>query len=205
MNECTRQTGIERLNSIELAVRSWLEQVVIGLNLCPFAGTPYRNGLVRIAISAAATGENLLTDLQNELLRIRATHSHDLETTLLVIPEMLADFGDFNQFLDDVEVLLRRGQWEGECQVASFHPHYQFVGTAPNDPGNLTNRSPWPILHIIRESSIDRALAEFPDPAQIPETNIRRMQSLSAMERERYFPWLSNVKGAIQESNRASR
>lgn len=178
------------MEPIERQVRQWLEQVVIGLNLCPFAGVPYRSGRVRITVSPAATSKDLLVQLQNELLLLRETPRESLETTLLVVPGMLAGFDDYNQFLDQVDSLLRQDGWEEGYQVASFHPQYRFAETETNDPGNLTNRSPWPILHILREVSIDEALAEYPEPESIPEGNIELMNSLSPSEIHRYFPWL---------------
>jgi len=175
---------------VERQVRQWLEAVVIGLNLCPFAGTPYRNGQVRIAVSHAATEETLLATLQNELLLIDGTPGTAVETTLLVMAGILGDFDAYNQFLAEVDRLLRKEGWEGKYQVASFHPRYQFLGTKEDDASNLTNRSPWPILHIIREASIDRALSDYPEPETIPVRNIEKMQALSPEERRDFFPWL---------------
>jgi hypothetical protein len=103
---------------------------------------------------------------------------------------MLADFEDYNQFLDLVDLWLQQFGWEGEIQVASFHPDYQFADTEPDDAGNLTNRSPWPLLHMIREESLEHALAHFPDPEGIPERNVLRMEQLSEAERKRLFPYL---------------
>ena len=177
--------------TVEQQVRQWLEQVVIGLNLCPFAGAPYRNGLVRIAVSQATTEEALLADLHSELERIDETPAAVLETTLLVVAGMLADFDAYNEFLTPVETLLRQGGCEGKYQIATFHPQYRFRGTRADDAGNLTNRSPWPILHIIREASITQALSEYSDAAAIPDRNIARMQSLTPPELLEYFPWLA--------------
>ena len=174
----------------EREIRQWLEQVVIGLNLCPFAGGPFRNGLVRITISHATTEEALLADLRGELERLDATPSATLETTLLAVVDMLSDFEDYNQFLDQVDYLLGLEGWEGVYQVATFHPHYRFAKTKANDPGNLTNCSPWPILHIIREASIDQALSEYPDPNKIPARNIQQMKSLTPEQIKALFPWL---------------
>lgn len=178
------------MEAVEREIRQWLEQVVIGLNLCPFAGGPYRNGLVRIAISQATTEAALLADLRVELERLDATPGTSLETTLLVVVNMLSDFEDYNQFLDQVDYLLGLEGWEGVYQVASFHPHYRFAKTRANDPGNLTNRSPWPILHVIREASIDAALRDYSDPENIPLRNIERMKSLTTEEIQALFPWL---------------
>jgi hypothetical protein len=179
------------MDPVEQQVRQWLEQVVIGLNLCPFAGVPYHNGLVRIAVSHATTEEGLLAELHRELALIDRTPASGLETTLLVVTGMLADFDAYNDFLTPVEFLLRQEGWEGKYQVASFHPRYRFRGTRDDDAGNLTNRAPWPILHIIREASITQALFDYADPEAIPERNIARMQSLTAEERRDFFPWLA--------------
>ena len=180
------------MDDIKAQIQQWLEQVVIGLNLCPFAGAPFRNGQVRIVVSQATADADLLADLQRELTLIDHTPATTLETTLVVVANMLTAFEDYNQFLDEVDILLRRGGWEGRYQVASFHPQYRFEGTAPDDSGNLTNRSPYPILHIIREASIDQAVAEYPGVDDIPERNIEKMHSLTADDRRRYFPWLNH-------------
>ena len=176
--------------AIEQQVRNWLERVVIGLNLCPFAGLPYRNGQVRIAVSQAATEAALLAELQHELALIDQTPRAQLETTLLVATAMLADFDAYNEFLTSVDALLRDEGWEGKQQIATFHPQYRFRGMRVDDPGNLTNRSPWPILHILREASITQALADYDDPETIPERNIGKMHSLTDHETHNYFPWL---------------
>ncbi len=178
------------MNPVEQQVRQWIERVVVGLNLCPFAGAPFRDGLVRIVVSPAVTRESLLAELQSELVLIDETPATTIETTLLVVTGMLADFGAYNDFLSDVEDLLRDGDWEGEYQVASFHPQYRFQRTKAGDAGNLTNRAPWPILHILREASIETALADYPQPESIPERNIQTMKSLSPEERRELFPWL---------------
>jgi len=180
------------MNPIEREIRSWLEQVVIGLNLCPFAGAPYRNDQVRIVLSDAETEQALLAELQQELERIDEVAPHEIETTLLVATKVLAEFDDYNQFLDEVDDLLVRGGWEGVYQVASFHPRYQFAGTEAADVGNFTNRAPRPILHIIRESSIDRALEDYSNPEAIPDRNIQQMQSLTPQEIRDLFPWLAD-------------
>jgi hypothetical protein len=178
------------MESVEYQVRQWLEQVVIGLTLCPFAGTPYRNDQIRISVSQAATEEMLLAHLESELVLIDGTPATALETTLLVVAGMLTDFDSYNQFLTEVDALLRQGRWEGKYQVASFHPRYRFRGMKEDDVGNLTNRSPWPILHIVREASIDRARSDYPEIVTIPQRNIRKMESLIPKERRDLFPWV---------------
>ncbi|MDI3513646.1 MAG: uncharacterized protein PWP40_875 [Rhodocyclaceae bacterium] len=171
-------------------VEQWLDEVVIGLDLCPFAARPRREKRVRIAVSHATTPEALLDDLQAELERLADTPVAELETTLLAIPDMLEDFADYNDFLDAVDLWVEQFGWEGELQVASFHPQYQFADTEADDPGNLTNRSPWPLLHIIREESLEKAIEHHPDVDGIPERNIARMKALTAEERARLFPYL---------------
>lgn len=171
-------------------VRNWLQQVVIGLNLCPFASRPTRAGLVRMVVSAARDEESLLDDLQRELELLESCPAEELETTLMIVPHMLEDFDDYNQFLNWVDQLIVRRDWEGEFQVATFHPQYQFAGTEPEDAENLTNRSPYPLLHLLREESLEQMLERYPDSDAIPEANIRRMNQLTVEEKQRLFPYL---------------
>ncbi len=181
---------METPEQVETAVRRWLEELVIGLDLCPFAGQPYRDGRVRIMVTDAANEQTLLEDLQLELIRLRDTPAAELETTVMVLADIFPEFEDYNQFLDPVDALLEQFGWVGEFQVASFHPQYQFADTAPEAAENLTNRSPYPLLHIIREASLEKALASYPHPERIPERNILKMRELSAADRRRYFPYL---------------
>jgi hypothetical protein len=171
-------------------VQHWLDRVVVGLNLCPFAAEPNRKGQIKIYVSTARTEEALLTDLQTELRELDRRSPTDLETTLLVVPYMLQDFEAYNTFLALVDALLQTFGWEGEYQVASFHPNYCFADTEPDDPENLTNRSPYPILHILREASISKALDAYADPDQIPAKNIQTVQHLSPEQQRSLFPHL---------------
>jgi len=175
------------MNEIESAVRQWLDRVVIGLNLCPFAARPVRAGQLRVFVSAATTELDLLTDLQLELARLDETPPEQLETTLVVAPQMLADFLDYNDFLDRADELLQSFEWDGTYQVASFHPQYQFAGTGPDDPENLSNRSPYPMLHLLREDSVEAAVDAHPDVDGIPEANIRRLRELTPEQRKELF------------------
>jgi hypothetical protein len=160
--------------------RCWLENVVLKHNLCPFAHKPFKGGQIRYVVTDSARPEYLLEDLQQELERLRATPVEEVETTLLIHPGTLEDFLDYNDFLDIVDALLVDGGFEGEFQVASFHPDYQFEGTRPDDAENYTNRSPWPMLHLIREASLEQAVASYPDVDAIPERNIETMNALGA-------------------------
>jgi len=158
--------------------RAWVERVVIGLKLCPFAPVPALQGLIRYAISDAESPAALLKDLATELQRLVATPPEELETTLLIHPQVLQDFQDFNDFLELADELLRMLGLEGEIQIASFHPQYQFAGTEPDDIGNATNRSPYPTLHLLREQSIARAVDSFGDTDSISVANLATLEKL---------------------------
>lgn len=158
--------------------RAWVERVVIGLKLCPFAPAPALKGLIRYATTDAETPEDLLEDLATELQRLVASPPAEVETTLLIHPRVLRDFRDFNDFLGVADELLRMLGLDGEIQIASFHPHYQFAGTEPDDIGNATNRSPYPTLHLLREESIARAVDSFGDTRSISTTNLETLEKL---------------------------
>lgn len=175
---------------IEQQVRNWLEQVVIGLNLCPFASKPYQAQQIRFAVTACQEQETLLIELALELTRLSQKEPCEIETTLLIIPNMLESFEVYNQFLNHVDALIEQLNYQGIFQVASFHPNYQFGGTQPEDAENLTNRAPYPILHLIREASLERVLKHYPNPEQIPENNIHRVSNLTEQERLALFPYL---------------
>ncbi|RFA27236.1 hypothetical protein CAI21_15435 [Alkalilimnicola ehrlichii] len=163
---------------VEAQTREWVARVVVGLNLCPFAGRPLASGQVRFRVSEAETAETLLEDLQAELAWLDAQPPEETETSLLIVPHMLADFHDYNDFLALADMLLERFGWEGRFQIASFHPHYQFADTQPDAPENYTNRSPWPMLHLLREDSLEQVLRHYPEPEQIPLRNIETMNRL---------------------------
>lgn len=156
----------------------WLERAVIGLNLCPFAKSVFVRKQVRYALSAARTADELLDELANELNRLRDTPPAELDTTLLIHPLAMTDFLDYHFFLAEVDALNRKLDFDGVFQIASLHPQYEFAGSEPDDIANFTNRSPYPTLHLLRESSIDRAVAAFPDAASIFERNIETMEKL---------------------------
>jgi len=165
---------------VEADVRRWLERAVIGLNLCPFAKAVYARNQVRIVVSDASTERALLEQLGEEMALLRDTPAGQVDTTLLVHPQVLGDFLDFNDFLDDADALVEALDLDGVLQVASFHPHYQFAGTKPDDAVNLTNHAPYPILHLLREDSVDRAVAAYPEPDSIIERNVAAMQELGS-------------------------
>lgn len=157
-----------------LAVRRWVESVVIEFSLCPFAKRELIANRVRFVVTDASSEADLLESLESELELLGCTPS--IETTLLIHPNVLTDFLDYNQFLDDADRLLVQMQLEGVYQIASFHPDYQFAGTEADDAENFTNRSPYPILHLLREESLANAIARTADVDQIPLRNIETMK-----------------------------
>lgn len=160
------------------ATRRWLERAVIGLNLCPFAKAVHVKKQVRFVLSDARDVDALRAALERELLHLRDTPADAVDTTLLVHPHVLQDFVDYNDFLDVADATVRRLGLEGTLQVASFHPDYVFAGEAADDPSNCTNRAPYPTLHLLREASIDRAVAAYPDPGVIVERNVATLRRL---------------------------
>jgi uncharacterized protein len=178
-----RQREVKGAATSDLALaetRAWVERAVIGLCLCPFARAPQVKGLVRYVVSEASDTATLLAGLIEELQLLAGEPAERVETTLLIHPHVLTDFADYNEFLAVAEAALVEVELEGVLQIASFHPRYQFAGTAPGDLGNATNRSPYPTLHLLREASIERALAAFPQPEAIFEANIATLERLGA-------------------------
>ncbi|WP_166269026.1 DUF1415 domain-containing protein [Marinobacter caseinilyticus] len=158
--------------------RQWLERAVIGLNLCPFARAPYLRGQVRFDVSKASTAEDLLEDLVTALQHLSAADPKQTETTLLVHPYVLLDFIDFNDFLAVADATIEALHLEGVVQIASFHPDYQFAGSNVHDIDNYTNRSPYPILHLLRESSVEQAMESMEDTNALYEANIATLNKL---------------------------
>ncbi len=158
--------------------RRWLERAVIGLNLCPFAKSVHVKGQVHYAVSAARNAERLLDDLIFELKALLALHASARDTTLLIAPDCLVNFLDFNDFLTQADQTLVNLELDGVIQIASLHPDYQFAGTDVDDITNFTNRSPYPTLHLLREDSIDRAVQAFPAAETIYEVNMQTMEQL---------------------------
>ena len=160
------------------ATRHWLERAVIGLNLCPFANAVHAGGRIHWVVSAARDEQTLRGDLVTELQTLVAADETQLETSLLIHPQVLRDFGDYNDFLDLADAAVAELALTDVIQLASFHPDYQFAGTDPTDIENCTNRSPYPMLHLLRQSSVSRAVAAVPDTDRIFERNIETMPCL---------------------------
>ena len=173
MNEISPPPQIEIADTVR-----WLERAVIGLNLCPFAKAPHVKGQIHYAVSEAKGLEGLRDELIEQLQALAAMPAEERETVLLIVPHMLRDFLDFNDFLDEADGVLQELDMEGEFQIASFHPDFQFADTEPDDITNFTNRSPYPTLHLLREERIDRAVEAFPEAEMIYETNMATMEKL---------------------------
>ena len=160
--------------------RAWVEHAVVGLNLCPFAKAPMVKGQIRYVVSDAADPRVLLDELCAQMKALVAADPALIETTLLIHPNVLGDFLDFNDFLDAADAALEELGLDGVLQIASFHPHYQFEGTEPDDVSNASNRSPYPTLHLLREASVDRAVEAFPEAEAIFENNLHTLEALGA-------------------------
>jgi hypothetical protein len=158
--------------------RRWLERAVIGLNLCPFAKAVHARRQVHFAVSQGSDFAAVLEDLEAEAGALLAHAPEQRDTTLLVVPGGFDEFLLFNELVRQGDRLLARCKWEGVLQLASFHPAFVFAGAGEDDISNCSNRSPWPTLHLLREESIDRAVAAFPDAARIYETNIETLRKL---------------------------
>ncbi|HKB83363.1 MAG TPA: DUF1415 domain-containing protein [Burkholderiales bacterium] len=169
------QPGAEE---VVIATRTWLERAVIGLNLCPFAKTVHLHDRIRYFVSDARSPARLLEDLMAELRALDDADPAQCETTLLIHPRVLADFIDYNDFLGQADDAVSELGLEGVIQVASFHPRYQFEDAGPDDIGNYTNRSPYPMLHLLRESSVERAVTTYPDATAIYRKNIDTLRRL---------------------------
>ena len=169
---------METAEEILAATKQWLEKAVIGLNLCPFAKAVYVKDQIRYVVSQTVSPEALLAELTSELRALAAADPEETDTTLLIHPRVLANFLDYNEFLGVADAAVAELGLEGVLQIASFHPRYQFAGSDADDLANYTNRSPYPMLHLLREASVDRAVTAFPEAAEIYERNIATLRLL---------------------------
>lgn len=156
----------------------WLERAVIGLNLCPFAKGVHAKGQIHYVVSHATDSREVLQELARELEALAESSPEKRDTTLLMVPGCFADFLEFNDFLEAVDGLVDALDLGGILQVASFHPHFQFAGTEPDDVTNCTNQAPYPTLHLLRESSIEQAVQAFPEAETIYERNMQVLQDM---------------------------
>lgn len=165
-------------HAIIAATQAWIEKAVIGLNLCPFAKAVYVKQQIRYVVSTTKEVEALVAEIESELQALQVADPTQIDTTLIIIPDMLSDFLDYNDFLSVADNLLEDLELDGEIQIASFHPDYQFADAAADDIENYTNRSPYPILHLLREASIERAVDAFPEAEMIFEKNMETLRKL---------------------------
>ncbi len=174
------------------ATQHWFDTVVLGLNLCPFAHRPARKKQIHFAVSEAVDEDSLMTHLLDEIRELEQCNATQRETTLVITPRLLKDFYDYQFFLSEAQRQLKNHGWVGVFQLASFHPEYCFAGSQPEDLSNLTNRAPFPIIHILREESLTEILENVDNSDEIPANNIVRINKLSTEEREALFFYLEN-------------
>lgn len=160
------------------ATKQWLLSAVIGLNLCPFAKSVYVKEQIKYVVSAAATDEQVLEELEFELSALYESDPAQHDTTLLIVPQHFEDFFEFNYFLTRAGRVLKRARLVSVVQIASFHPQFQFGDREANDIENYTNRAPYPILHLLREDSVEKAVAAFPEASDIYERNQALLRSM---------------------------
>jgi hypothetical protein len=172
----------------DAGTRLWLERAVIGLNLCPFAKAVYHKRQIRYAVTAACSADELLAELAHELQTLERANADELDTTLLIHPLVMTDFIDYQFFLAEADALVKNLGVNGVIQIAGLHPGYEFAGSAPDDIDNYTNRAPYPTLHLLRETSVDRAVAAFPDAAEIFDKNIATLRRLGHQGWQQLWP-----------------
>lgn len=175
--------------TILATTKHWLTRAVIGLNLCPFAKSVYVKEQIRYVIVRSHADQDILQELESELLFLAESDPDKIDTTLLILPEALSDFLEYNDFLHRADRVLKRKRLIGVLQIASFHPHYQFSDSEPDAIENFTNRAPYPILHLLREASIEKAVEAFPDAATIYERNQETMRRLGQTG---WNQWMAN-------------
>ncbi|MDH5377138.1 MAG: DUF1415 domain-containing protein [Gammaproteobacteria bacterium] len=164
-------------NKIVLQTKAWLQGFVIKHSLCPFAAKPFKEDRIRYAVSAANNVDELVDYLIDEILKLKEADPEELETSLVIVPDMFNDFLDYNEFLDVADALIEELQVDGIIQIASFHPQYQFADLEQDDVRNYTNRSPYPMFHLIREDSIEKARGQM-DVDAIPDRNMELLLEL---------------------------
>jgi hypothetical protein len=160
--------------------KNWVEEIVIGLNLCPFAAQPFQKNAIEYSVVAGDSRKQHLQKLANSFSQL--DKDTDIETSLLIYPEAYQTFDDYLDWLDYANYLLEDLNYTGCYQIASFHPDYRFAGSTKNDASNFTNRSPYPMLHLIREKSLEAAIVSYPDIKQVPKNNIKKLQEIGFAE-----------------------
>lgn len=173
---------LETNNKVVLHTQRWIESVVVGLNFCPFAAREIQKNSVRYSVSTGIGQQQWLDEFRLELEMLDSDAS--IETSFLIYEHQLSDFPDYLIWVEALNIMLENWEYEGIYQIASFHPDYTFEGSSPDDPGNFTNRSPYPMIHLLREESLEKAIASHPDIEAVPESNVKlaRDRGLMFME-----------------------
>jgi hypothetical protein len=174
----------------EQHVRAWLDDFVVGLNLCPFARPVVASASMRISICESDQFQLVAETFMAELELISQSPESDIATSLLVLPNALNDFEEYLSFIDNAEDLIQEMDLAGIIQLASFHPDYQFEGESPESASHFTNRSPYPLIHFLRETMVDRALENFPNPEAIPQRNIQTLEAIGRSDIEKLWNYL---------------
>lgn len=163
--------------------KNWVEEIVIGLNLCPFAAQPFKNDSIEYIVNSGDTMEHHLQQLADGFAQLDS--ATEIETSLLIYPDAYQQFEDYLELLDLANQLLDDLNYAGTYQIASFHPDYRFEGSTEDDASNFTNRSPYPMLHLIREADLESAIASYPNIEQVPENNIKRLRDIGFDEMQK--------------------
>ncbi len=166
------------MDHYQTKTKEWIQQFVIGYNLCPFAAQPFHQDLIKYVVLRSKKLEDLVVSTFEECIKLYESEATEIETTLIIHPNVLLDFNDYNEVVGQMQEDLEALNFDGVVQLASFHPAYQFDGTNADDPENFTNRSPYPMIHILRENSVEKAIALHPDIENIPAENIKTMQTI---------------------------
>lgn len=180
------------MKQVKKRIEKWLEDFIIDLNLCPFAKKPWQAGQVRIVAVASETEDDLTQVLLKEILDLVEIDKKELETTLIVHPNLLNDFDEFLAYIEWTEELIQKGGVEGLIQIVGFHPDYYFEGSKKEDPANFTNRSPYPLLHLIRGESVEEAIEYYPNIKEIPKRNIELLRKMDVEELIKLCRYLVN-------------
>jgi hypothetical protein len=189
----------DQVTPVEQHIRTWLETFVVGLNLCPFAKPVLFSTALRITVSKAIEFDAMLKVFLTELDLIQQSSEQEIATTLLVFPDALASFDDYLDFVESAEELLTDVGLDGVIQLASFHPLYQFAGEPSKAASHFTNRSPYPVIHFLREAMMTRVLTEFSNPEQIPERNIQTLEKIGRAEIEQRWHTIFSDKLAAHQ------
>jgi uncharacterized protein len=188
----------ETTERVVVATRRWIEKAVIGLRLCPFAAVPFARKQIRYRVSQQRGASGLAGELEEELVHLHGADPEVCETSLLIHPHALNDFADYNQFLDTADATIAALELRGVLQIASFHPNYQFAGSAPDDVENCSNRSPYPMLHLLREASVTRAVQGYAGIGDIGDIGERNLTTLRALG---HAGWLALLAAITRPSN----